>query len=330
MTRIAGIKKGETYPSPPAVAGGGVSDGLLVWRPDGAGDVKTWVEVMVAIGASKGPLTVFCPQIGPPPLPVYVIPPGAGSPSVIYDTKGSQIVAPRGPHDAIPMQLQRGATLLNLSRLAGGVRLQANKFVGDPPGLTFTTPDPGIAPNFVVDDGAEIKNLANATAPLLDVTNATNEFYLVFNQLGNADVEPGGFPTVFAEAGSILNIVVLSGGLSLDTIQRRGWIGSAIGAVENWIHDGTMAFPFTPPDFWDNSGAGYHPQNLGTLVNQPTGCVGGMGPTANRPVFQGGGNPGFGCMYFDTTLAGGNPPGKPIWFNGNGVTGWVDATGAAV
>ena len=111
-------------------------------------------------------------------------------------------------------------------------------------------------------------------------------------------------------------------GLSLDGLQPD-WLASEAGSTVNWVHDGTMAFP---EDFW----MGHFPANLGTNVNQPTGCVGGMGPTAKRPVFQGGGVPGFGCMYFDTDLSGPDAPGQPIWYNGNGTSGWVDATGTAV
>jgi hypothetical protein len=286
----------------------------VVWRPDGLGDETTFDGVMRHVAANKGPITVYCPQVSPGT--VYVIEPGPPPATpVVYDMKGSQFVAPRGPHDAIPIQIRRGATLLNLARIAGGLRLQASKQAGDPQALTFSTADPSVAVVFLVDDGAELKNLGSATDAVLTVPGTGQEYYVVFNQMGTAQAD-GGFPAVIALAGAILNVNVLSGGLSLDTVQPPNWIGSDPAATVNWIHDGTMAFP---PGFW----TGYHPNNAGTNVNQPTGTGGGMGPTAFRPVFQSGGPPSMGCMYFDTDLAAG--AGMPVWYNG--AAPWVDATG---
>jgi len=292
--------------------------GVLVWRPDGLGDVRTWDEVMAVVSSNTGPTTIYCPQ--PPsvqfPAPVYVVQPGPPPATpVVWDMKGSQFVAPRGPHDAIQIQIRRGATLLNLARIAGGLRLQASKQAGDPQALTFTTADPSISVVFVVDDGAELKNLGSATDAVLTVPGTGQEYYVVFNQMGTAQAD-GGYPTVVALAGAVLNVNVLSGGLSLDTFQPPNWIGSDPAANVRWIHDGTMAFPL---GFW----TGYHPNNAGTNVNQPTGIGGGMGPQAYRPTFQGGGGPSVGCMYFDTDEV----PPVPIWWDS---TQWVDSAGLPV
>jgi hypothetical protein len=237
--------------------------------------------------------------------------------------KGSQFVAPRGPHDAIQIQIRRGATLLNLARIAGGLRLQANKLTGDPKALDFTTADPAISAVFVVDDGASLTNNTGATDPMILVGTTPTEFYLVFNQEGTAEAKGGAVPAVNTVAGAILNVNVLSGGLSLDgLLQSSNWIGSDVGSTVNWIHDGTMGFP---PDFWPPGT--FNPANLGTNVNQPTGCVGGTGPLVNRPVFQGGGNPSMGCMYFATDYAVIAANGSPIWWDG---TNWRDAAGTIV
>jgi hypothetical protein len=320
MSRVIG--KGryatETYPTPSTGGGGN----LIVWRPDGLGDETTWAGVMSRVAANIGPSTIYCPQIGP--SPVYVIDPGPPPATpVIYDMKGSQFVAPRGPHDAIQIQIRRGATLLNLARIAGGVRLQSSKQAGDPPALDFTTADPAVSVVFVVDDGATLTNLSNAQVAMITVPGTGQEYYVVFNQEGTAESKAGGVPVVNALAGGILNVNVLSGGLSIDEIQPANWIGSAAGSTVNWIHDGTMAFP---PDFWTQP-AGYFPANLGTNFNQPTGCVGGMGPLTKRPVFQGGGNPSMGCTYFATDYAVIAPNGSPIWWDG---TNWRDTAGTIV
>jgi hypothetical protein len=312
---IAMVQAAEAYYSAnslpnPSAAGGG----SLVWRPDGLGDVATFDEVYDAITASKGNLTIFCPQVDTGV--VYIINPGpAPAPPVIYDMKASVFQGPAAPHDIVKVQVRRGATLFNLGGITGGLRLQANKMVGDPEGLTFP-PIPGGSWTFTITKGAEMKNLSVATAPLL-LTPVTNEFYLACAELGNVDVEAGGFPTVQAPAGALLNIVALSGGISLDTIQRPGWLGSDAAATVNWIHDGTMGFP-------PNLLTTYHPANFGTQNNLPTGQGGGAGPTAKRPQYQGEpfGNPSEGCLYLDTDL------GKPIFWSST--LGWIDATGTAV
>ena len=343
MAKLAGRGRyaTEAYPDTPRASGGGGS-GILVWRPDGLGDVKTFAEVMAVVATAKGPTTIFMPQPSPASgTIVYLIGSASPSPAEVFDMKGSTFVSPLGPHDNLVCQIRQSATLHNLAGISGGLRLQASKVDGAPPAFTFESETPGASMSFRVEDGAELRNEGGADVMIrVPPTTVMTEFYLIFNQLGTAFAS-GAFPVVGAPAGSVLNIVVLSGGLSLDTIQPRNWIGSEAAGIDpaaivNWIHDGTMAFPspVTDPPFWDNTGAGYHPNNLGQQVNQPTGCVGGMGPTANRPRFQGNSQPGFGCMYFDTDLSGPDAPGKPIWYNGNATIpltpGWVDATGTAV
>ena len=65
--------------------------------------------------------------------------------------------------------------------------------------------------------------------------------------------------------------------------------------------------------------------NAGNISNNTTDInflrsfVLGSGTTANRPT-----SPTVGAQYFDTDLT------KPIWYDGNATTGWVDATGTAV
>ena len=316
------------------LGGGGCS--CVTWRPDGLGDAVTFDDVMKVVTAAKGPTTIYMPQPSPASAIVYLIGTGSISPAQVFDMKGSRFVSPNGPHDNLICQIRQSATLHNLAGIRGGLRLQSSKVAGAPAALTFASETPLASMNFVVEDGAELRNEGGADVMILvPPTSVMTEFYLIFNQLGTAFAS-GAFPAVGAGPNSILNVTVLSGGLSLDTIQPRNWIGSDPSAVVNWIHDGTMAFPspVTDGQFWDNTGAGYHPNNLGQQVNQPTGCVGGMGPTANRPRFQGNTQPGFGCMYFDTTLSGPDVPGKPIWYNGNSTIvlspGWVDATGTAV
>jgi hypothetical protein len=331
--QIAGSSKGQRVMA--MVLFGTVQSsggGMLVWRPDGAGDVTTWAEVMVRVAASKGPLTIYCPQDNSL-TPIYAIPPGLSGPPTLYDMKGSRLVAPQGPHDNIRVTIQRNATLQNLAGISGGLRLQANKFSSpaDPPALTFVPEVPGTTMVFVVDDGAELHNLPLATAPMLTVPDNTvmSEFYLVFNQLGTAQSESStGDPVVYAPANSALNVTVLSGGLSIDTIQPAGWLGGDALAQVRWIHDGTMAFPNPPaPSFWDTSGAGYFPKLRSLLFNQPTGTGGGTGPRANRPRFQDGGPASLGCMYFATDYVVIAPNGSPIWWDG---TNWRDTAGTIV
>jgi len=293
----------------------------VVWRPDGQGDVTTWAEVMAVVTANRGPTIIYVPQ-----QTTYAIDPGPADPAVIWDMKGSRFVAPNGPHDSRMVQIRRNATLFNLWGIVGGMRLQASKLAGDPPALTFQSDTPGGTCTFVVDQGAELHSLGISTDVMLTVppTGTMPEFYLVFNELGTCQAD-GPYPVVGAGPGSILNVVALSGGLSLDTVQPPNWLGGDASAVVNWIHDGTMAFP--PVGFWDNSGAGYFPNLLSTLVNQPTGCVGGTGPLANRPTFQLGGPPSLGCMYFATDYAVIAPSGSPIFWDG---ANWRDTAGTIV
>lgn len=322
MSRVIGRGRyaTETYPQPSRRE----APNPLVWRPDGLGDVRTWAEVMAEVSQSIGPVTIYCPQEDAGV--VYIIEPGPPPDApVVWNMKGSQLVAPLVPHDAIKVQIRRGATLLDLAEISGGIRLQTNKqsiagggAVDDPPALTFT-PTPGAAVTFAVSRGAEIKNLSSATAPMLLVPATGDEFYLAFSELGTASLE-GPYPTVVAPAGALLRVVALSGGLSLDTYQTAGWIGSDPAATVSWVHDGSMAFP---PSFW----TGYHPFNAGTNVNQPTGQGGGMGPLAYRPIFQDGGPPSVGCMYLATDYAVIAPNGSPIWWDG---TDWRDAAGTIV
>jgi hypothetical protein len=289
----------------------------IVWRPDGLGDVTTWAEVMAAVAANKGPVTIYVPQ-----QTTYVIDPGPPPATpVVYEMNGARIVAPRGPHDNVRVQIRRGATLHNLSAISGGFRLQANKNVGDPQALTFDAAAPGQTTVFVIEDGAELHSLSNALAPMLLVPDSTSspEFYLVFDNLGTAQSDAPAPPVVQAQGTSVLKIVVLAGGLSLDTVQPANWFGSAVGALVGWVHDGSMTFP---QNFW----TGYHPNNLGTNFNMALGQCGGMGPSLYRPVDQNTGSAiSIGCMYLDTTLAGGLNLGVPIWWTGGG---WVNATGA--
>jgi len=337
--QIAGASKGQRVMA--MVLFGTVQPPLecsctVVWRPDGGGDETTWAGVMRHVAANKGPITIYMPQPSPT-VPsaasiVYLIGSGpAISPAEVFDMKGARLVSPLGPHDNIICQIRQTATLHNLAGISGGLRLQASKLPGAPPAFTFASETPGAAMTFTVEDGAELRNEGGADVMILvPPTTEMAEFYLVFNQLGTAFAS-GDYPVVGAGPQSILNVTVLSGGLSLDTIQPRNWLGGAPDAVVNWIHDGTMAFP-QDPSFWSNTGnpANYFPNLLSTINNQPTGCVGGTGPSANRPKFQDGGNPGFGCMYFDTDLLGGSNTGIPIWFTGALGSGWVDATGTVV
>lgn len=278
------------------------------WRPDGTGDATTWYDVMAVVNAHSGPVTIYCSQ-----PTTYVIEPGPTEPAVVWDMKGAYLVGKNGPHDSMPVQIRRNATLHNLASVGGGARLQHSKQTGDPPALTFSPLAPGVAPVFVVRDGAELKSLSNAT-DMMFVT-PPGEFYLVFKDLGTAKAD-GPYPVVAAGPGSQLKVVALTGGLSIDTVQPANWIGSDPAAFVGWVHDGSMAFP---ANFW----TGYHPNNAGTNFNMPLGQCGGMGPTAFRPVDQAAApNPSVGCMYLDTDLAAG--AGKPVWWNGSG---WVDATG---
>jgi hypothetical protein len=328
MSRVIGRGRyaTETYPTPSTGGGGN----LIVWRPDGLGDEKTWAGVMSRVAANIGPSTIYMPQPSPtvpgPTSIVYLIGTGNPSPADVYNMKGSRLVSPLGPHDNLICQIRQSATLHNLAGISGGLRLQSSKNPGSPPTLTFASETPGASMSFIVEDGAELRNEGGADVMLLiPPTSVMTEFYLIFNQLGTAYAPAGGFPAVGAGPNSILNVVALSGGLSLDTIQPQNWIGSDPSAVVNWIHDGTMAMP---PGFWTT----YHTNNAGTQVNQPTGLVGGSGPGTGapptfRPVFQGGGPPSIGCMFLDTSL--GVNAGIPIWYTGVGATGWVDATGAS-
>jgi hypothetical protein len=276
----------------------------VCWRPDGLGDATTWYDVMRVVDAHAGPITIYCPQ-----PTTYVVEPGpAPAAPVVWDLKGSVIVGKPGPHDSLPVQIRRGATLHNLAGI-GGVRLQHSKQAGDPPALTFSPITPGVAPVFTVRDGAELKSLSNATDMMF--TLGAGEFYLVFKDLGTAQAD-GPYPVVAAGPGALLKIVVLTGGLSLDTVQPPNWIGSDAAALVGWMHDGSMTFP---QGFWTV----YHPNNSGTNFNMALGQGGGMGPTAYRPVDQATApNPSVGCMYFDTDV------GTPVWWSGSA---WVDATG---
>lgn len=293
----------------------------IVWRPDGLGDAKTWDDVMALLNEEGAPVQIFCPQAssGSGPSLVYVIPPGAGT-NVLYEMGQSWLTGPLGPHDAIQIQLQRGATLRALAGISGGIRLQANKFLGDPPGILPVPIKPGDASVFAVQRGASLTNLSNATDAMINTVVGT-ESYIVFSELGTAESKGGGAPVVNVVDGSLLHVVALSGGLSIDTFQSPGWIGSGTtpnGSQVEWIHDGSMAMA---PDFWTQN-----PALLSQQFNAPTGNVGGSGPTSKRPTFQvGSANPSTGCMYLDLDLA--PPNGMPIWFNGN-FGQWFDATGA--
>ena len=46
-----------------------------------------------------------------------------------------------------------------------------------------------------------------------------------------------------------------------------------------------------------------------------------LGTTADRPN-----NPHIGFCYIDTSLS----PARPIWYDGNNTTGWIDATGTPI
>lgn len=286
----------------------------IVWRPDGLGDAKTWDEVIALKNAIGVPVQIFCPQASSG-TPVYVIEPGPGS-SVLYEMGQSWLTGPFGPHDAIQIQIRRGATLRALAGISGGIRLQANKQTGDPPGIVPVPIVPDVASVFVVERGASITNLSNATEPMISTVTGT-ESYIVFNELGTAESKSGGAPVVGLVSQSLLHVVALSGGLSLDTFQPPGWIGGPADSQLEWMHDGSMAMA---ANFWTQNVA-----LLSVQLNTPVGNVGGSGPTAFRPTFQGGGQPSVGCMYLDTDLA--PPNGKPIWWSAAGL--WIDATGVA-
>jgi hypothetical protein len=289
----------------------------IVWRPDGQGDAKTWDEVMALLTEAGAPVQIFCPQpsSGVPPSLVYVIPPGAGQ-SVTYEMGQSWITGPLGPHDSIQIQLQRGATLRGLAGLSGGIRLQANKQTGDPAGIVPVPVTPGVASVFAVERGASLTNLSNAQEPIISTVTGT-ESYISFTELGTVESKSGGAEVVRLVSQSLLHVVALAGGLSLDTFQSPGWIAGPADSQLEWMHDGSMAMA---ANFWTQNA-----NLLSVQLNTPVGNVGGSGPTSKRPVFQGGGPPSVGCMYLDTSL--GANGGLPIWWTG---TNWVDATGAPV
>jgi hypothetical protein len=265
---------------------------VIHWRPDGAGNATTWADVMALITVMQPGATIYIDQVT-----TYAIPPGAPGPAVLYDMKQARFVAPPGPHDTILVQIQRFAVLYNLYGHGGGMRLQHNHQIADGVGSPLTFPT-GITPVYVVSDGAAMTGLANAELPMIEVTTDNPEMYLVFKDTGTAHYDgSGGSPpsaTVYVDTGAILQIIVLSGGLGIDELQQPGWIGSSNdGGIVTWIHDGSMNFP---ENFW----TGYHPNNTGQNYNFPLGQNGGMGPFAYRPLYQGGGPPSVGCIYYNT------------------------------
>ena len=310
----------ETYPD--GNKGGAGGGARIIWRPDGLGDAETWDQVMGLLNLIGAPCEIYCPQpsSGIPPSLVYIIPPGAAPATpVVYEMGQSWITAPLGPHDAIQIQLQRGATLNALAGISGGVRLQANKQLGDPPGIVPVPVTPDVASVFAVERGASLTNLANATDAIITTVTQT-ESYIVFSELGTAESKPGGAPVVNIVSQSLLHVVAIAGGLSIDTFQPPGWIGGAADAELEWDHDGSMAMSI---NFWTQNA----PALASIQINAPYGQCGGSGPLAFRPTFQGGGTPSVGCMYLATDYVVIAPNGSPIWWDG---ANWRDAAGTIV
>lgn len=285
----------------------------ISWRPDGTGDVATWDEVMAVIGQRNTPVTICVDIPG-----LHVVEPGPG-PNVIHDMKHARFEALEGPHDVLQVQIRRGATLLDLAGISGGMILQHNHVIGDGAVLAFS---PGITPVFKVEKGAAIKGLPNAEIPMIAVTNANPEFYLVFNELGTAHYLPGTISpsTVDVGFGGILAIIVATGGLGVDAPQDSSWISSDVSSTIRWVHDGTMSFGqgAFPYSFWSQ-----HPFVLGLQLNEPLGLVGGAGPSQFLPVYQGGGDPSIGCQYFNTDMD------DWIWWTGT-YLGWITVGGPLV
>jgi hypothetical protein len=282
-----------TASNPPALG----AEAGTIWLPNQSAPgainrVATWEQVMSLIEASSSPEHVWFGNNDNGPYNV----PGPAS----YNTHGV-ILEQRyvGPNTNV--NVADGVTIDNM-RAIWGCRVLFRPTSGQ--SLAFSDLAPGEIKVLLTRLGASVANIGSV--PLLTLHAGDIFVYGCFDQ--SSGFEGGSTaPLVhLADPGAVCAVFCgfTSPNCQLPPIMATGVVGSVFAIV----HDGTIGQPF--PTF---------PGVLGTVANNPVGCVGGTGTTAQRPV------PALwpiqdGCMYRDLDI------NKTIWWS-RASNFWVDAFG---
>ena len=269
--------------------------GTIFWNPLGANaDHKTWDDIMAIIEASDDPQTIIASS-----NVSYEIPPN----STPYNLKGAKLVCPLGDASSTFINIQDGATLLDLSGIEGAATIIGNSTDRDYPSLNYSNfiSSSGVAV-FLQQFGNYLRN--DGTEPMIIVPD--NNLFVLAQRFGGGIDLTSNVPVI--QLGNNCTFIL-------------GNIGSSSRVPTNSIvGPATVNMIIQQDGSFDSNILNNLPGFLGAFINAPYGADGGSGPSSFRPLPILYPYLNIGTKYFDTDLT----PPKPIWWDG---TQWVDATG---
>jgi hypothetical protein len=250
-----------------------MSVNTIYWSPAGRGNAETFAEVMSLVERQTQPSIIYVEQQATdPPL---VIPANA-VPGSRYDMRWSSFVSPIfGDPTANLIQGAAGARLKNLGALAGSLALVGGEDA-------FLDNDPlnaGSPPIYAADLGAFIGgNGADGTAPIVVPDNG----FVVLAIRGGGAQSLNPLASIIRLGANATALLVFQAGV---TDMQPTLLAGGATAMAVLQHEGQLRFPVPA-----------QPLFAGTLLNAPTGEVGGAGNTAFRPIgFNG--PLAVGCRY---------------------------------
>lgn len=260
----------------------------VLWCPDGTGDVRTWDEVMTVVRGVRKPVTIWV-KLG---AGNYSIP----SSSTPYEMKHSTLrQSMLGAY--VIVEMAAGAVLRNLGSVQScGLRVRPAGSAA----LEFDPPIAGAPAVFMLGLNGIIENAGSSAAIEIPDDGA-----FVLNSLGSAGVSAASTAALINFNGTPSLALIAIGGETSPTFPADSITG---GGAANLIilHDGTA------PEFPNFTSF------AGTVLNVPSGVVGGAGPQAYRPVGGFNPSPHVGCDYFNTDSGG------PEWWDG---ATWIAGSG---
>lgn len=238
----------------------------VLWALDGSGDVSSWADVMVRVGASKVPLAIWLKAGADYTIPVgthvmndaeFVVASGQAG----FGTSGNLTV----------VRLPEGAVLKNLSGIGGGLSLRGQQTAT--PSLQFDYDATGTR-NFFMQKNTVLSNAGGS--PMI-VVGAGHAFVLTMNSISDLN----GTALIHSINGGVIALSQADWTILLP----NDWATGDGSSVVAYNHDGSTNFPVL--------------STITTVLNRPYGQSGGSGPTTFRP---GGSLLRIGTIYFDTTL----------------------------
>lgn len=266
---------------------------VLVDR-DGNGDFTDWDQLMSFIETINRPAHIYFT-----PGTTYTVPAN----STPYNLKNSIIEFPLGDASSSSINVEDGATLLNLSQGHGAFGLIGNSTDPSKPTLDFSSFSNGFAV-YLQQFGNYLSNLGSS--PMIIVPD--NCFFVLAERYGGG-INPANTTQVIQIGdNSTALLTVIGSPMQLPDDSIVGLSSSTI----IFQQDGSMT------SFRDLN----LPSFSGSIFNFPFGSNAGRGPTNFRPLPLLGPIT-TGTVYYDTDLQ------RPIWYDATNDK-WLDAVGSGV